>query len=103
MQSFKNIALCWALLFAAVAVVFMGNEASAFEAEEDNEEVALGEGRADSMDDMNTASENRYIAPLINFQSSMLIASFNFRLFGWIGCRIACNSACAAAGVTGNT
>ena len=61
MQSFKNIALCWTLLFAIVAVVFMANDASAraFEEEQD-EEVALGgEGRADSMDDMNTASENR--------------------------------------------
>ena len=61
MQSFKNIALFWALLFAVVAVVFMANEASAFEAENDEEEVALGEGRADSMDDMNTASENRQV------------------------------------------
>ena len=60
MQSFKNIALCWALLFAVVAVIFMANEASAAAFDQDgDEEVALGEGRADSMDDMNTASENR--------------------------------------------
>jgi len=83
MQSFKNIALCWALLFAVVAVVFMANDASAFESDDDAEVDLGGEGRADSMDDMNTASENR--------------------IFGWLACRIACNSACAAAGVTGNT
>ena len=60
MQSFKNIALCWALLFAVVAVVFMANEVSAQGGDDgEGEEVDLGEGRADSMDDMNTASENR--------------------------------------------
>ena len=59
MQSFKNIALCWALLFAVVAVVFMANDASAFESDDDSEVDLGGEGRADSMDDMNTASENR--------------------------------------------
>ena len=61
MQSFKNIALCWALLFAVMAVVFMANEASAQGGDSEGEEVDLGEGRADSMDDMNTASENRYL------------------------------------------
>ena len=62
MQSFKNIALFWSLCFAIIAVIFMASDASAAAFEEDNEEVELqgdSDRAADSMDDMNTASENR--------------------------------------------